>query len=87
MLEKPAFIQGLFAYPGSVFGSPVPHQPPASYSGATTPYFPVVAKGTTHVPLAVVEDLAPQRRIEVPVAAPPGLRSSALVDAGFMEVA
>ena len=50
-------------------------------------YFPVGAKGAIHVPLAVVEDLAPESRIEVLVAAPAGLASSVLVDAGFMEIA
>jgi hypothetical protein len=115
MLEKPAFIQGLFAYQGCGLGSPLPFQPPVTYvvpsdrraqtiyfragnaaaemiylvltrNGAPMRYFPVGAKGAIHVPLAVVEDLSPESRIEVLVAAPEGLQSSVLVDAGFMEI-
>jgi len=116
MLEKPVFIQGLFAYKGHGLGCPRPFQPPVTYivpadkraqtiyfrAGNASPemiylvlmrngqpmrYFPVGAKGATHVPLAVVEDLGPESRMEVLVAAPEGLQSSVLVDAGFMEIA
>jgi hypothetical protein len=116
MLEKPAFIQGLFAYQGRGLGSPVPFQPSVTYTvppdkraqtiyfragnaaaemiylvltrnGKPMRYFPVGAKGAIHVPLAVVKDLSPESRIEVLVAAPEGLESSVLVDAGFMEIA
>ena len=116
MLEKPAFIQGLFDYQGCGLGKPVPFQPPALYAvphdkraqtiyfragnaaaemiylvltrnGEPMRYFPIGAKGAMHVPLAVVEDLAPQSRIEVLVAAPEGLQSSVLVDTGFLEIA
>jgi hypothetical protein len=116
MLEKPAFIQGLFAYQGRGLGTPVPFHPPVTYvvpsdkrsqtiyfragnaaaemiylvltrNAEPMRYFPVGAKGTIHVPLAVVEDLAPESRIEVLVAAPEGLASSVVVDAGFMEIA
>ena len=116
MLEKPAFIQGLFAYHGRGLGSPVPFQPRVTYlvppdkraqtiyfragnaaaemiylvltrNGEPMRYFPVGAKGAIHVPLAVVEDLSPESRIEVLVAAPEGLESAVLVDAGFMEIA
>jgi hypothetical protein len=116
MLEKPTFIQGLFAYKGCGLGSPVPFQPPVTYvvpsdkraqtiyfragnaaaemvylvltrNGEPMRYFPVGAKAAIHVSLAVVEDLAPESRIEVLVGAPAGLESSVLVDAGFMEIA
>lgn len=116
MLEKPAFIQGLFAYQGRGLGSPASFQPRVTYlvppdkraqtiyfragnaaaemiylvltrNGKPMRYFPVGAKGAIHVPLAVVEDLPPESRIEVLVAAPDGLESSVLVDAGFMEIA
>jgi hypothetical protein len=116
MLEKPAFIQGLFAYQGRGLGSPIRFQPRVTYlvppdkraqtiyfragnaaaemiylvltrNGVPMRYFPVGAKGAIHVPLAVVEDLSPESRIEVLVAAPEGLESSVLVDAGFMEIA
>lgn len=82
MLEKQAFIQGPFVHRGRGFGGPVPHQPPVGHNGATKRYFPVGAKGTTPVPLAVVEDLSPESRIEIPVAVP-----SLPVGARIMEVA
>jgi hypothetical protein len=49
-------------------------------------YFPVGAKGAIHVPLAVVEDLAPGTKVEILIAAPAGLKSSVLLDIGFMEI-
>jgi hypothetical protein len=116
MLEKPAFIQGVFVYQGWGLGNPMPFQPPVTYTvppdkraqtiyfragnaaaemiflvltrnGEPMRYFPVGAKGAIHVPLAVVEDLSPESRIEVLVAAPEGLQSSVVVDVGFMEIA
>ncbi len=50
-------------------------------------YFPVGAKGAVHVPLAVLEDIPPGSLIEVLVAAPLGVKSSVLLDIGFMEIA
>jgi len=116
MLEKPAFMQGLFTYQGRGLESPIPVRPPVTYvvpsdkraqtiyfragnaaaemiylvltrNGAPMRYFPVGAKGAIHVPLAVVEDLAPETRIELLVAAPEGLQSFVLVDIGFVEIA
>jgi hypothetical protein len=116
MLEKPVFIQGLFAYLGCGLGNPIPFQPPVTYvvpsdkraqaiyfragnaagemiylvltrNGTPMRYFPVGAKGAIHVSLAVVEDVSPESRMEVLVAAPEGLQSSVLLDAGFMEIA
>jgi hypothetical protein len=49
-------------------------------------YFPVGAKGAIHVPLAVVEDLSPATKVEILIAAPAGLKSSVLLDVGFMEI-
>jgi hypothetical protein len=116
MLEKPTFIQGLFAYKGRGLAAPAQLIPPATYlvppdkrsqtiyfragnaaaemiylvlvrNEEPMRYFPVGAKGAIHVPLAVVEDLAPESRIELLVAAPAGLESSVLIDVGFMEIA
>ena len=116
MLEKPAFIQGLFAYEGKGLDSPAASNPPVFYlvppdrrsqtiyfragnaaqemiylvladRGRPMRYFPVGAKGAIHVPLAVIEDIAPGSEVEVLIAAPKGLRSSVLVDVGFMEIA
>jgi hypothetical protein len=56
-------------------------------NGRRMRYFPVPAKGALHVPLAVVEDLDPESRIEVLVAAPEALESSVVIDVGFMEIA
>jgi len=50
-------------------------------------FFPIGAKDAIHVPLAVVEDLSPESRIEILVAAPDGLESAAVIDVGFMEIA
>ena len=49
-------------------------------------YFPVGARGAVHVPLAVVEDLGPETRVDVLVGAPEGLKSSVLLDIGFVEI-
>jgi hypothetical protein len=115
MLEKPAFIQGLFAWEGKGLEWPSPFNPPVIYevppdkraqtiyfrAGNASPemiylvltnggrpmrYFPVGAKGAIHVSLAVVEDLAPASKLEILVAAPLGLKSSVLLDVGFMEI-
>ena len=49
-------------------------------------YFPVGAKGATHVELAVVEDLEPGTVLDVLIAAPEGLKASVLVDIGIVEI-
>ena len=116
MLEKPAFIQGLFAFEGAGLDRPVPFPMPAIYmvpadkraqtvyfragnagaemiylvlmrAGIAMRYFPVGAKGAVHVPLAVLEDLSPGSKIEVTIAAPQGMKSSVVLDVGFMEIA
>ena len=116
MLEKPAFIQGLFDFEGRGLHCPVSFPSPATYkvpadkraqtiyfragnaagemiylvltrSGQSMRYFPVGAKSAVHVALAVLEDLPPGSGIEVLVAAPQGLKSSVVVDVGFMEIA
>jgi hypothetical protein len=116
VLEKPAFIQGLFAFEGGGLPSPASFQPPVIYmvpsdkraqtiyfragnasaemiylvltrSGRPMRYFPVGAKGAVHVPLAVLEDLSPGSAIEILIGAPQGLKSSVVLDIGFMEIA
>ena len=115
MLEKPAFIQGLFAFEGlgldkpAAFAARAVYQVPADkraqtvYFRAGNPssemiylvltaggramrYFPVGAKGSTHVPLAVIEDISPGTEVEILVAAPAGMKASVLIDAGFVEI-
>jgi hypothetical protein len=48
-------------------------------------YFPIGAKGSTHVPLAVVEDLHPESKLEVLLAAPEGTSGTVVIDIGLME--
>jgi hypothetical protein len=116
VLEKPAFIQGLFSYEGSGLECPKSFQPPVTYlvpsdkrsqtiyfragnaaaemiylvltrRGKPMRYFPVGAKGAIHVPLAVLEDIPPGSPVEILIAAPAGLKSSVLIDVGFLEIA
>ena len=48
-------------------------------------YFPIGAKSGVHVPLAVVEDIFPESKIEVLVAAPEGVSGTVVVDIGILE--
>ncbi|HEY1756579.1 MAG TPA: hypothetical protein VGG72_14350 [Bryobacteraceae bacterium] len=116
MLEKPAFIQGLFEFEGRGLATPVSFPIPAIYkvpsdkraqtvyfragnaagemiylvltrSGQAMRYFPVGAKGSIHIALAVLEDLSPGSTMEVLIAAPQGTKSALVLDVGFMEIA
>ncbi len=49
-------------------------------------YFPIAAKGATHVALRVVEDLLADTVLEIYVAAPEGAAGTAIVDLGLVEV-
>jgi assimilatory nitrate reductase catalytic subunit len=49
-------------------------------------YFPIGAKSSVHVPLAVVEDLFPETKLDVYLAAPEGVTGFAVIDIGLMEV-
>jgi hypothetical protein len=48
-------------------------------------YFPIGAKSSVHVPLAVVEDLQPETKIEILLAAPVGVSGFIIIDVGLME--
>ena len=48
--------------------------------------FPLGAKSGQHVSLAVVEDLFPETRLELQVAAPAGLSGTIVLDMGLMEI-
>ena len=50
-------------------------------------YFPVGAKASIHVALAVLEDIPPGSSVELLVAGPRELNSSVIIDIGFMEIA
>ena len=49
-------------------------------------YFPIGAKGAVHVPLAIVEDVHPESRLELLVGAPEGVRGLLVVDLGLVEI-
>jgi hypothetical protein len=48
-------------------------------------YFPIGAKESVHVPLAVVEDMEPDTRVELQVGAPAGTSGVVVLDVGMME--
>ena len=54
--------------------------------GRTMRIFPVGAKAAAHVPLAVVEDLMPETRLEVLLAAPEGASGTVVLDMGLVEI-
>jgi hypothetical protein len=55
--------------------------------GEAMRYFPVGAKSSIHVALAVLEDLSPGSVVEVIASAPKGVNAVAVLDVGFMEIA
>jgi hypothetical protein len=48
-------------------------------------YFPIGAKASVHVPLVVVEDIFPESRLGVLVAAPKGASGVVVLDVGILE--
>jgi hypothetical protein len=56
------------------------------HDGKPIRLFPVGARGSSHVPLAVVEDLPPESRIELFLAAPSGCSGTAVIDLGLVEI-
>lgn len=49
-------------------------------------YFPIGAKASVHVPLAVVEDIFPESKLEIWFAAPKGTVGSFVLDVGMLEL-
>jgi hypothetical protein len=49
-------------------------------------HFPIGAKSSVHVPLAVVEDVFPESKLALLVAAPKGVAGLVVVDVGIIEV-
>jgi hypothetical protein len=49
-------------------------------------YFPIGAKASVHVPLAIVEDIEPEAQLQLLIGAPEGLNGQVLVDIGLVEV-
>jgi hypothetical protein len=54
--------------------------------GQTMRYFPVGAKQSIHVPLAVTEDVFPESQLEITLSAPKGMAGVVVVDLGLLEV-
>jgi assimilatory nitrate reductase catalytic subunit len=54
--------------------------------GAPMRYFPIGARASTHVALAVVEDIEDGSVLELHLAAPEGLSGTVVVDLGLVEV-
>ncbi len=54
--------------------------------GAPMRYFPIAARGSTHVSLRVVEDLLSDTVLELFVAGPKGLTGTVVVDTGLVEI-
>ena len=48
--------------------------------------FPIAAKGAVHIPLVVVEDLTPETKLELLVAAPSGTGGTLALDMGLVEI-
>lgn len=57
-----------------------------SRGGEAMRYFPIGAKGSIHVPLAIVEDLEPETELTLRVSAPSGLQGEVIVDLGLVEI-
>jgi hypothetical protein len=55
-------------------------------NGEPVRLFPIGAKAAVHVPLAVVEDLQPDSRIEISIAAPAGVSGTLVLDIGLLEI-
>ena len=49
-------------------------------------YFPIGAKASVHVQLAVVEDVEPEMTLELVLLAPEGLTGTVIVDLGLVEI-
>lgn len=54
--------------------------------GAPMRYFPIAAKGATHVSLRVVEDLLADTVLELYISAPADVSGTVLVDLGMVEI-
>jgi hypothetical protein len=54
--------------------------------GKVMRYFPLGAKSSVHVPLSVVEDIFPQSKLELMVAAPRGAVGMVVLDVGLLEI-
>jgi len=49
-------------------------------------FFPIGAKASMHIPLAIVENVPPETRLSLSLGAPRGLRGMVLIDLGWVEL-
>jgi hypothetical protein len=54
--------------------------------GKVMRYFPIGAKASEHVQLAVVEDLEPETNLQLAILAPEGSAGTVVVDLGLVEI-
>jgi hypothetical protein len=55
-------------------------------AGKPMRYFPVGAKSSVHVSLAVTEDIFPETPLEILIGAPAGLGGFLVIDVGLLEI-
>jgi hypothetical protein len=55
-------------------------------NGVAMRYFPIGARGSTHVSLRVVEDLLSDTVVEIFAAAPEGVAGTLVIDVGLVEI-
>jgi hypothetical protein len=55
-------------------------------AGKPMRYFPIGAKMSSHVQLAVVEDVAPETKLDLLIVAPEGVSGTVVVDLGLVEI-
>src|SRR5215207_6400385 len=85
-LDKPTPIDESLRYvvPAGAVTQPVYFR--GGNSSKQMRYFPIAAKGATHVALRVVEDLLADTVLELFVAAPSGCSGTVIVDLGLVEI-
>jgi hypothetical protein len=54
--------------------------------GVPMRYFAIGARAGTHVPLAIVEDLDPETKLELLLGAPAGATGHVVIDVGLVEI-
>jgi hypothetical protein len=55
-------------------------------NGKPMRYFPIGAKASEHVQLAVVEDLAPETKLDLMIVGPEGISGTVVIDLGVVEI-
>ena len=55
-------------------------------NGTPMRLFPIGAKAAVHIPLSVIEDLFPETRLELRIAAPEDVSGTLVLDMGLLEI-